>query len=100
MLVSRQKSAATHTYDELTKAIVNEHKIIVNATPLGMFPHTDTCPDFPYRFLGKSHLCYDLIYNPDITLFMQKSKAAGAEVKNGLEMLLLQAFAAYDIWTK
>ena len=50
MLVSRQKSAATHTYDELTKAMVNEHKIIVNATPLGMFPHTDTCPDFPYRF--------------------------------------------------
>lgn len=100
MLVSRQKSAATHTYDELTKAMVNEHKIIVNATPLGMFPHTDTCPDFPYRFLGKSHLCYDLIYNPDVTLFMQKSKAAGAEVKNGLEMLLLQAFAAYDIWTK
>lgn len=98
--VSRQKSAATHTYDELTKAMVNEHKIIVNTTPLGMFPNVDTCPDFPYRFLSKNHFCYDLVYNPDVTLFMKKSKEAGAEVKNGLEMLLLQAFAAYDIWTK
>lgn len=100
MHVSRRKSAATYTYDEITKAMVNEHKIIVNATPLGMFPHIDKCPDFPYRFLSKNHLCYDLTYNPEVTLFMQKSKAAGAEVKNGLEMLLLQAFAAYDIWTK
>lgn len=100
MLVSRRKSAATHTYDELTKAMVADHKIIINATPLGMLPHIDKCPDFPYRFLGKGHLCYDLIYNPDVTLFMQKSKAAGAEVKNGLEMLLLQAFASYDFWTK
>ncbi|MDO4510643.1 MAG: shikimate dehydrogenase [Bacteroidales bacterium] len=100
MHVSRRKSAATHTYDELTKAMVAEHKIIVNTTPLGMFPNVDQCPDFPYRFLTKGHLCYDVVYNPDVTLFMKKSQEAGAEVKNGLEMLLLQAFAAYDIWTK
>lgn len=100
MHVSRKKSASTVTYEELTKAMVHEHKIIVNTTPLGMFPDVDKCPDFPYRFLTKEHLCYDLIYNPDETLFMKQSKEHGAEVKNGLEMLLLQGFAAYEIWTK
>ncbi|MBQ1724925.1 MAG: shikimate dehydrogenase, partial [Muribaculaceae bacterium] len=73
-------------------------KIVVNATPVGMYPNVDECPDFPYRFLGKEHLCYDLIYNPDETLFMKRSREAGAKVKNGLEMLLLQAFASYEIW--
>lgn len=100
MHVSRQKSAFTHTYDELTKAMVAEHQVIVNTTPLGMFPNVDKCPDFPYRFLTRKHLCYDLVYNPDVTLFMKNSAKAGAEVKNGTEMLLLQAFKAYDIWTK
>ena len=99
MHVSRRKSATTHTYDELTKAMVLDHKVVVNTTPLGMFPNVDQCPDFPYRFLTKEHLCYDLVYNPDVTTFMKKAQQAGAEVKNGLEMLLLQAFAAYEIWT-
>lgn len=99
-LVSRRKSATTLAYEELTKAMVAQSKIIVNATPLGMYPKVDECPDFPYRFLTHDHLCYDLIYNPDETLFMRKSKEAGAEVKNGLEMLLLQAFISYEIWTK
>lgn len=97
-IVSRQKSASTIAYEELTKAMVNNSKIVVNATPLGKYPNVDQCPDFPFRFLGKEHLCYDLLYNPDETLFMQKSKAAGATVKNGLEMLLLQAFISYEIW--
>lgn len=98
--VSRRKSATTIAYEELTKAMVAQHKIIVNTTPLGMYPHVDECPDFPYRFLTHEHLCYDLIYNPDETLFMKKSKEAGAEVKNGLEMLLLQAFISYEIWNR
>ena len=97
-LVSRQKSASTVTYEELTRAMVATAKIVVNATPVGMYPNVDECPDFPYRFLGKEHLCYDLIYNPDETLFMKRSREAGAKVKNGLEMLLLQAFASYEIW--
>ena len=99
-LVSRRKSASTIVYEELTKAMVLQSKIVVNCTPLGMYPHVDECPDFPYRFLTHEHLCYDLIYNPDETLFMKKSKEAGAQVKNGLEMLLLQAFISYEIWNR
>ncbi len=99
-IISRHKSAETVVYEEITKAMVNAHKIIINATPLGKYPDVDKCPDFPYRFLTKEPLCYDLVYNPEETLFMKKSKQAGAEVKNGLEMLLLQAFESYSIWTK
>ncbi len=97
--VSRRKTAHTVTYEEITKAMVSKNKIIVNATPLGKYPDVDDCPDFPYRFLSHEHLCYDLIYNPDETLFMKKAVARGADVKNGLEMLLLQAFESYKIWT-
>lgn len=98
--ISRRKSVSTITYEELTKSMVHRNLIIVNATPLGMYPNVDACPDFPFRFLTKDHLCYDLIYNPEETLFLKKAKQAGASCKNGLEMLLLQAFASYDIWTK
>ena len=97
-LVSRHKSAKTLTYEELTKADIASHKIIVNTTPLGMYPNVDSCPDLPYRFLSKGHVCYDLLYNPNETLFMKKSAEYGATVKNGLEMLLLQAFVSYEIW--
>ena len=98
-LVSRRKSEHTLIYEEITRAMVAEHKIIVNATPLGKYPDDNVCPDFPYRFLTKEHLCYDLIYNPEETLFMKKSAQFGAETKNGIEMLLLQAFDSYLIWT-
>ena len=97
-MVSRHKSAATLVYEELTKATVQSHKVIVNTTPLGMYPDVNSYPDIPYRFLTKSHICYDLIYNPEETIFLQKSKEMGAIVKNGLEMLLLQAFKSYEIW--
>lgn len=96
--VSRTKRDGMLTYDELTNEVIDSHKVIVNTTPLGMYPHTDACPDIPYHLLTSEHLCYDLLYNPDVTLFMKKSKENGAEVKNGLEMLLLQAFAAWNIW--
>ena len=98
--VSRQKTAHTIVYEEITKNMVHANKLIINATPLGKFPDVDKCPDFPYKFLTKEHLCYDLVYNPDETLFMKKSLQAGAQVKNGLEMLLLQAFESYSIWTR
>ena len=65
--------------------------MIVNTTPLGMFPNIDSCPDIPYDLLTPNHLLYDLLYNPDETLFMKKGKEKGAVVKNGPEMLLLQA---------
>ena len=86
------------TYGDLSAAVMNEYKVIVNATPLGMYPHVDECPNIPYHLLTPSHLCYDLLYNPDVTLFMKRAEEQGATIKNGLEMLLLQAFAAWNIW--
>ena len=86
------------TYGELTNDIMAEYKVIVNTTPLGMYPRMDECPNIPYQCLTKEHLCYDLLYNPDVTLFMKRAEENGAEVKNGLEMLLLQAFAGWNIW--
>ena len=96
--VSRTKREGMLTYSELTPEIMSSHKVIVNTTPLGMYPHVDECPDIPYQELTPAHLCYDLLYNPDVTLFMKRAQAYGAETKNGLEMLLLQASAAWNIW--
>lgn len=97
-LVSRKKSAQTITYEELTKQMILDHKLIVNTTPLGTYPHSETYPLIPYRFITSAHLCYDLVYNPSETVFMKLSAQQGAKVKNGLEMLLLQAFESYRIW--
>jgi shikimate dehydrogenase len=97
--VSRTKSAPTVlSYDEVDADILETHTVIVNCTPLGMFPNTEECPPLPYELLGKEHLLYDLLYNPDETLFMKKGKERGATVINGLEMLLLQAFASWNFW--
>ena len=98
IFVSRTQEATSITYDEITPEIIEDYTVIVNATPLGMYPNTDTCPDIPYQYLASNHLLYDLIYNPDETLFMRKGKESGASVKNGLEMLLLQAFISWEIW--
>lgn len=97
-LVSRTPSEGRYTYSDLTPEIMAENLLIVNTTPLGMYPHMDECPDIPYDQLTPAHLCYDLLYNPDVTLFMRKAAEHGAATKNGLEMLLLQAFAAWNIW--
>lgn len=96
--VSRRKSASTLTYEELTRATIAEHTVVVNTTPLGMYPHMDECPDIPYRTLSNRHICYDLIYNPAETLFLKNAREQEAATKNGLEMLLLQAFKSYEIW--
>ncbi len=98
--VSRTARNGVLTYDDLTEEIMDTHKVIVNTTPLGMYPHVDESPDIPYHLLTPDHLCYDLLYNPDTTLFMRKAAERGAETKNGLEMLLLQAFAAWNIWNE
>lgn len=98
--VSRSSRSGVITYSDLTPEVMDEHKVIVNTTPLGMYPHVDECPDIPYDLLTPAHLCYDLLYNPDVTLFMKKAAENGAETKNGLEMLLLQAFAAWQIWNQ
>ena len=97
--VSRtKKSDEVLTYRELTPEVMQQYKVIVNCTPVGMYPKVDECPDIPYDLLTPEYLLYDLLYNPDETLFMKKGRAQGATVKNGLEMLLLQAFAAWEIW--
>lgn len=100
LYVSRTAREGVITYADLTPEVMADHTVIVNCTPLGMYPHVGECPDIPYGRLTDKHLCYDLLYNPDITLFMKKSAAQGAETKNGLEMLLLQAFASWEIWNK
>ena len=96
--VSRTARPGILTYADLTPEIMAAYKIIVNTTPLGMYPHVDEAPDIPYHLLTPEHLCYDLLYNPDVTMFMNRAARYGATVKNGLEMLLLQAFAAWNIW--
>lgn len=96
--VSRTKRPGFFTYEEITPEIIKEFNIIVNCTPLGMYPNTDVCPTLPYEAMDSHNLLYDLLYNPDETLFMQKGKEHGAITKNGLEMLLLQAFASWEFW--
>lgn len=86
-------------YDDVTEQIIADNLLIVNTTPLGMSPDIDKCPPVPYRFATPRHIFYDLIYNPEETEFLKKAAAAGAVTKNGLEMLHLQADAAWEIWT-
>lgn len=99
LFVSRRSSDNTLTYSQLTSKVMKEHTVVINCTPVGMHPHTDECPEIPYEFIGEGHILYDLVYNPEETLFLKKGKAVGATTKNGLEMLLLQAKAAWNIWT-
>ncbi|HCC51507.1 MAG TPA: shikimate dehydrogenase [Porphyromonadaceae bacterium] len=96
--VSRTQHDSGITYDEITQNTMENHTVIVNTTPLGMYPKTNACPDIPYEYITPNHILYDLLYNPDETLFMKKGKEKGAIVKNGLEMLLLQAFTSWEIW--
>lgn len=100
VLVSRYERPNTILYSSITPEVVKEYNVIVNCTPCGMYPHDDECPKIPYDALDGNNLLYDLIYNPDVTLFLQKGKEHGATVKNGLEMLLLQAFESWRIWTE
>lgn len=87
------------TYSEITPRTLQEHHIIVNCSPVGMFPHANEAPDLPYDALSPDHLLYDLIYNPGMTMFLQYGVQRGSTVKNGLEMLELQAIAGWDFWT-
>lgn len=98
VLVSRYQREGTIQYEQITPEVVQEYNVIVNCTPLGMYPKTEECPQLPYEALTERNILYDLIYNPDETLFMRKGAERGANVKNGLEMLLLQAFASWEFW--
>ena len=98
VFVSRYQRDDTITYNDVTPDVIREYNVIVNCTPIGMYPKTAICPNLPYEAMDNHTLLYDLIYNPDETLFMTKGLEGGATVKNGLEMLLLQAFASWEFW--
>lgn len=97
-VVSRSLSNGDLTYEQLEPALVEQHQLIINCSPLGTFPNVDEAPELPYESLGENHLLYDLIYNPTETLFLKKGREQGAATKNGYEMLLLQAEKNWEIW--
>lgn len=99
--VSRAGTAAnTISYKDITANIIQSHTLIINTTPVGMYPNVDACPDIPYQHIGKAHLLYDLVYNPAVTRFLQQGKENGAAIKNGEEMLVRQAEESWKIWNK
>ncbi|MGB0896704.1 MAG: shikimate dehydrogenase family protein [Flavobacteriaceae bacterium] len=97
--VSR-KNNTKYNYESLTDAVIKEHHIIINCTPLGTFPKTEEHPNIPYNAISNQHLLYDLIYNPEETTFLQKGRNQGAATCNGMKMLELQAEKAWKIWNK
>lgn len=100
-LVSRQANGSNMLlYNQINKAILNQYHLIVNTTPLGMAPNINTAPEIPYEFLTNHHLLFDLVYNPNETLFMKMGKQNGAVVLNGLQMLQGQAERAWEIWNE
>ena len=97
-LVSRTPKEGQLGYKDLTEEVMADHTVIVNCTPLGMLPDVDSCPDIPYAMISARHLLFDCVYNPEETLFLRKGKAQGATIRNGIEMLIGQAKAAWKIW--
>lgn len=96
--VTRSPHEGMFAYTDLSPAVMADHTVIVNCSPVGMFPKVDAAPAIPYELLTPKHLLFDLVYNPEDTLFMQKGREQGATVKNGLEMLHLQAKASWEFW--
>ncbi|MBQ2703467.1 MAG: shikimate dehydrogenase [Alistipes sp.] len=99
LIVSRDATKGNITYDDLTPAIVAEYRLIINATPVGMYPHTDEAPALPYEALTGANLLFDTIYNPARTEFLARGERAGAQTINGEAMFEAQAEASWKIWT-
>ncbi len=97
-IVSRTESPTRYNYKSVDKSTLENHLLVINTTPLGMFPNVYSCPEIPYENIGSGHLLYDLIYNPAETLFLKKGKMHGAAIQNGYSMLIAQAEASWDIW--
>ena len=98
--VSRSPRDGMVTYEDITAETLQEYTVIVNCSPVGMFPKVDAAPAIPYELLSPLHLLFDCVYNPEETLFMKKGRKQGATVKNGLEMLHLQAVASWKFWNE
>ena len=99
-IVSRTTLENQFTYDDLDEEIISQHQIIINCSPVGTFPNIENAPLLPYQFISEKHLLYDLIYNPPVTKFLENGQNNGAKIKNGHEMLVLQAEKAWKIWNK
>lgn len=99
LIATRNPVESNHIpYNEIDEDIIKKHLLIINATPLGMFPNVQTHPDIPYQYINDKHFLYDLVYNPEETFFLNKGKLKGAQVKNGLSMLYFQAEESWKIW--
>ena len=100
--VTRNKTGVENqlSYEDLDRVLIGTYPLIINTTPLGMFPDTGLCPPIPYEGVGSSHYFFDLVYNPAKTLFLEKGEAAGARIKNGADMLVIQAEASWEIWNR
>ena len=97
-LVSRNPTDNQFSYSDINGDVLTEYTVVVNSTPVGMYPQVDECPDIPYDALTSGHLLFDAVYNPEETLFLRKGKEKGAVTLNGKEMLIGQAEAAWEIW--
>ena len=99
-VVSREKGKADLTYDDLTQDVMTTHRLIINASPVGMYPACENCPDIPYAMLSGSHFLFDLVYNPLTTRFMELGAEQGAATLSGIDMLHAQAESAWRIWNR
>ena len=98
--VSRTAREGIIAYEELTPELMAQYTVIVNTTPLGMHPKVDECPPLDYTLLTSQHLLYDVVYNPAKTLFLQRGEEAGATISSGMDMLIGQAKAAWELWSR
>ena len=96
--VSRNPTGNMVGYSDITATVISETRLIINTTPLGMFPDTDHCPELPYDAITDQHYLFDLVYNPSLTLFLQKGQQQGAIIENGYKMLVIQAEESWKIW--
>ena len=99
-IVSRKEGKNTLNYNQLTEKQISESLLIINCTPLGTFPEINQFPEIPYSGIGTKHLLFDLIYNPETTIFLQKGAAQGAKIVNGKAMLCYQALRSWEIWNE
>lgn len=98
--ISRRGGENTTIYSDVDEITINEHELIINASPVGTFPNIDKTPDLPYQFLTKNHILYDLIYNPTETRFLREGKTRGSKILNGQKMLEYQAEKSWEIWNE
>ncbi len=102
LLVTRNKELepGTINYSMVDEAMLNDYKVIINCTPVGMYPNENECPQLPYQFLSKENYLFDLIYNPEKSLFLKQGEQQGAAIENGYDMLLIQAEESWKIWNE